>query len=1178
MKAEAQPTWIELLRRLAPLLSADLFSRLRAVSSPADLQADEARSLAAALQEAIGELDTLHHTLTTFLPRYLLDLAPTPGEPHGELLEGTFIFADVTGFTALTGELSKRGSEGREEMNRLMSALFGALLDPLLTSGGDLLIFAGDAALAYFPADPQGRDVRWATRTALRLVEGIADFAQLETPYGTFSLTMSAGVERGRAYAAVVGTPQRMELLVSGGATQAANAAEAEADPSQVFCGPVARAMLSPDEFAMQGGVVHGLLHGELDDYEAIPPARRRGRFSAIFSRRVPDLIEHLAQVLTPVENLVPFLPDDVLAQIIRHEDVRQHPPVAVQFVNVMGLEELALGGSPELATAALQRYFVQAHEIVTDREGMISQVDTYARGFTLLNPFGAPTHHEGVPRLAASAALELARTLRRVNDEFALDPPLTQRTGLTYDRIFTGEIGYRHRREYVVAGPAVNLAARLMGKAEPGQIVLDPLAWEAVKSDFCAVDLPPIPLKGIAQPVPRFALQGLARGRGLHLTDYPLAGREEELARLEIRLQQACAGRGGALALLGEAGIGKTRLTGALAQSAQRQGMVVLHGRCQPFSQSTPYAPWTNLVADWCALDQEQPVAERRRTLQEWLADFDLAPALPLLADLLGLPPAVDLAARATQARPSAAPAPAAPQRAGGLFAALQQTDESPASAPKASGGWARLAARVEQAQGARPAAAGPSIWQVLRERADVAQVLQTLFERQARRQPTLLIVEDVQWIDDESRRILAALAAAASDWPLLLLVTTRPETDWWPGQVQAMSPLTDAGSRELAAYALRAHQLEPALADWLLARAGGSPLFILSYCRALRDSGAVVVDPTNEQAVWNGPPPDLPLSLQEILLAQVDRLTREAREVLRHGAVIGVTFPDWLLAALTDGLPAEQLEQALDVAARRALVGPPPPIHDHCFSSHSLHDAVYQTLSYSQRRRWHERVGDRLAEGDETTRYERLEQIAYHYGRSDNPLKAAHFNRRCGDKSRARQAYSAALAFYEQTLAVRDGAEVAAEQQLAREGSGDVHALRQDAAAAQAAYRSALVGAAAAVASRLQAKLALLGPLVDGDAPSELESAREALAPTEPLRAWLDAAQVWQCATRGDVAAAQALCQAALSGTCGMTESLLQEAGQKLARGEPLPPYAEFFALFARSVLKLAPGEVPC
>jgi class 3 adenylate cyclase len=1166
--------WIHLLRRLAPLLPADLFGKLRDCPDPAGLSAEATRALADDLQQAIYALGSLHHTLTNFLPRYLLDLAPTPGQPHGELLEGSFIFADVTGFTALTAELSKQGTAGLEEMNRLMSALFGALLDPLLDSGGDLLIFAGDAALACFPARPKqpaGQDARWATRTALRLVEAISDFAHIQTPYGDFSLTMSAGVERGQALAAVVGARQRMELLISGGPVQGAMQAEGKAEPGQVSVGPGILPFLRSDEFDVRGHVVAGIHGGELGDYEPVPPARRRG-LATIFSRRIPDLIEQLQHALVQVETLAPFIPPVIFAQIARGEDFRQHPPVAIQFVNVLGIEDLALGpGGPELATAVLQRYFVQAQEIITDRRGILNQMDPYAKGFVLLNPFGAPTHYEGAPGLAASAALELARALERVNQEFHLDPPLIQRAGMTYDRIFTGEIGYRQRREYVVAGPSVNLAARLMSKAEPGQIVLDPTAWQAVERDFRAETLPPIPLKGISKPVPRFALQGLRRGRGLHLNDYPLTGRQEQLAVLEERLAQAIAGRGGALALTGQAGIGKSRLIAALAHSAQQQGMVILTSCCRPFAQTTPYYPWKDLVSQWFELDEAVSPDARRQQLQTRLVELDLVPSLPAFADLLGLP-TIDL--RSCTVQPQArqvSPTTRPEQPSRGLFAALQKQAEQ-RTEPQAVG-WSILAERAAEAKVSRPQDARSSIWQALRERASIPQALHLLLERQARRQPTLLVIEDIQWMDPDSREALEAIITAISEWPLFLLVTARPETDWTADQLQLLH-LSDHSSQALAASALGAARLEPELAQWLLARASGSPLFILTYCRALQDANAVVVDPENGEALRSAPPPPLPLSLQELMLAQVDRLGRNVRETLRRGAIIGVTFPTWLLTHLCQEiLPSASLSEALEYASRRGLIAPPPPQQAHTFSSHSLHDAVYDTLSHALRREWHEQAGDYLAQTDESVRYERLEQIAYHYSHSGNPYKAAHFTRLAGDKARTCQADEAALQFYAHTLAITDGQKVASEQRLAQEGTGDVYALRGQTGPAAAAYQNALheTPSASADEHRLKTKLALLAPLGGATDTHPLQRAQKSLPASDPFQPWLAAAQVWLHAERDKVDTAIAACRELLLTVGEPVRSLLAASLKNLEEGKPLPPYADFFALLALSCLRL-------
>jgi hypothetical protein len=288
----------------------------------------------------------------------------------------------------------------------------------------------------------------------------------------------------------------------------------------------------------------------------------------------------------------------------------------------------------------------------------------------------------------------------------------------------------------------------------------------------------------------------------------------------------------------------------------------------------------------------------------------------------------------------------------------------------------------------------------------------------------------------------------------------------------------------------------------------------------------------------------------------------------------VIGVNFPAWLLTDLCEGaLRPRQLSGALDQTARRSITGPPPPAPDYSFSSQSLHDAVYATLSHATRREWHELAGDFLAQADEVVRYERLEQIAYHYARCDDAYKSAHFNRLAGDKARARQANESALAFYGQTLSAKDGARVIVEHRLAYEGIGDIRALRNEIRMAQEAYRSALPEADSLDVVRLQAKLAILSPLVGAGDQGALEQAAQALLPSDALKLWLDAAQVWLCAER-DMGESAQLCRAMIPAAGEPVGSLLREALSSLEDGESLPPYADFFALFARSCLLYPSG----
>jgi predicted ATPase len=733
----------------------------------------------------------------------------------------------------------------------------------------------------------------------------------------------------------------------------------------------------------------------------------------------------------------------------------------------------------------------------------------------------------------------------------------------LTYARIFTGETGYRHRREYVVAGPAVNLAARLMAKAEPGQIVLDGSAWSAVQGDFLAEELPSISLKGITEPAQRFLLQGVRKARGLRTSYYPLVGREREQAALETLLDEAVAGRGGALVLVGEAGSGKNRLASHVVDHARRRGMAVLTGRCRPFLQMTPYAPWKDLIEDWLEGDGGATAESRRDRLRDQLVEYDLGSLLPAFASLLGFAPA-----RAS----SQAPQPV-PEQGRDLFAALSRRTEQ----VQAGEGWGTLLAeRVAGPEGTASAQGDGehTIWQALHTRVSVSHALDSLLERLTQRQPTLVVIADVQWADADSLKLLRAIAKTAHAHPLLVLATAETIADWEDDRI-VLSSLSDDETVELAGLALRARRLEPDLATWLLDRANGNPLFIVTYCRALRDAGAVVVDASSDEAHWSGPPPPLPLSLHELLLAQVEQTGKSTQEALRRGATLGVTFPAWLHAKLCeDVLSAGELTQSLDEAARRSLTAPAPPAQTYSFSSPSLHDAIYATLSHAVKQDWHRRAADSLAAADEATRHEQLERIAYHYGLSDDPLKAAHFARLAGDKARARDADEAALAFYAQSLAVLgdDGEKNAGERGLAHEGMGDVHALQGNGLQARESYQAALSVATSPDEPRLKAKLALLSPLLGPAEPGPLEEAQGLLDPSSRLRVWLTAALCWVHAQRGDVDAAARVHQNLSSSVDTEIEAYLRAMRAAAKVQEALPPYADLFALFAPAYLRSA------
>jgi len=323
----------ELYPRLRAFLPADLVACLDCEPSPDDLV------------EIVHALNSLHHNLVTYLPRSLVLSDPTPGVPSSELLEGTILFADVTGFTPLTERLREMGEEGAERLNRMINDLFTALLDPLSRSRGELLIFAGDAVQAYFPAMEEAQDAVWATRAGLRMARAIAPFDSGPTP-----LSMSVGLARGRFLAAQIGTAQRMEYLVTGEPIQQSMKAESKADPRQVVLAPGLEKVLD-DRFrltALSEGyhMVVDDLGDALGDFEVSGLSTQRRYRRRLVLEREPDTLLETAEVtLVDIERLAPFFPPNVLQRILAHQRERlfpgEHRLVAVMFVNLRGLETL---------------------------------------------------------------------------------------------------------------------------------------------------------------------------------------------------------------------------------------------------------------------------------------------------------------------------------------------------------------------------------------------------------------------------------------------------------------------------------------------------------------------------------------------------------------------------------------------------------------------------------------------------------------------------------------------------------------------------------------------------------------------------------------------------------------------------------------------------------------------
>jgi class 3 adenylate cyclase/tetratricopeptide (TPR) repeat protein len=1095
------------------------------------------------LAKVVSTLHSLHHNLGTYLPRSLVLSNPKPGVPRGQFAEGTVLFADVTGFTPLAERLRALGEEGAERLNQMINDLFTALLDPLSRSRGELLIFAGDAVQALFPAMDDAEDAVWAVRAGLRMTRAIAPFDTGPTP-----LSMSVGLARGRFFAAQTGTARRMEYLVTGGPIQRAMEAEEKAVPGQVSMAPGMEALLA-DQFrhipiADGHHAVIDDLGDDLGNFELSGlPARRRYRGRVVLDRDPAALMEAIATTLYNIETLAPFFPSNVLRRIVAHQRERlfpgEHRLVAVMFVNLRGFEALieALGPKelPQL-TAWVNRYFVEAQETLAGCGGLVTHVDPYAKGFTLLCPFGAPLADEETPHRATAAALRLNEKLRSLNRDLqaalrdqvpdqAEELQLTHHIGITYGPIYTGQVGWQERREYVVVGDDVNLSARLMSKSQPDQILISGWVHDRVRQAFECRPLEPMKLKGKAKPVTVYAVERRVPASAwlVEAAVGQLVGRDEELTSLDRAMDALEEGRGGVLTLVGETGMGKSRLVAELAGRARYWNVTLLAGRCLSYAQSSPYAPWIEGLWRWFELDTAADKAERRARVSQALKRLGLGQLAETFWTLLGLPQAeASTPLRRTFSRPQGR------QGRLNLYSILQERIAQ--ATPAHQDLHLTLAWRLAEHDPAL-AVGIPSLWEHLGQRIHPDQALLTLFKEIARQdKPVLFIVEDLQWADQASWTALVNLARATSSHPVLLLVTARLDQieKHWQAETGAerliLTGLSQADTGRLATrliMSIMAREAAPELVSWLHRRTRGNPLFASQLLRALIGTAALSTETETGRVTLSKTLPSLPLSVREIMLSRVDQLPEETRAVVKLASVIGDIVSWDLLTHLSPkaGSVSEvRLAEHLKTLAERSLLAPAPPATEFTFVHPLLQEAVYSSVPYAQRRHWHRAIADYLAQKDVETVHQHLEALAYHYNRSDAPKLGVQYNRLAGDKARARQVWDEALGYYQATIDITGlDAELGQERSLAYECLGDVYALTERYVEAASAYEAALAEAVETPhTARLEGKLGLVCPLLDSmdEATQRMERAWDELDDEDgdaPLRPWLAAALGW-------------------------------------------------------------------
>lgn len=893
---------------------------------------------------------------------------------------GSALFADISGFTPLTESLVRAygPQRGAEQLLIVLNSIYDALVAEVAGRRGSVIVYSGDAITCWFDDAPlgaagggtaDGEPARSGAATravacAAALQRAMEAFRSVQVGDDTVALAVKVAVTTGPAVRAVVGDPsiQLIDTLAGDTVRRLADA-EHHADAGEVVIDEATAEVLgdaldvvewresteAPDErFAVVAGLRTTVALDpwpEVADDEIDASVQRRWMIPPVADRLDTGLGEFLTEL---------------------------RPAVSL-FMRFDGID---YDGDPQ-AAEHLDTLVRATQAVLLRFDAFILQVTIGDKGSYINTTFGAPIAHGDDAVRAVTAALELRD----------LDAPsvTSLQIGIAQGRTRAGACGATTRRCYGVMGDPVNLSARLMSRAADREILVEAAVRRAAAVPFHWEDLPPITVKGKAQPIEVAHVTGQRQRSGNRLRGrsytLPLFGRTEQLDVLTSTLDRALGGRGQVVGLVGDAGMGKSRLVAEVLQRAEARGATCYGGECQSFGLNAGYHVWHAVWRDVFELDGNDTADEQQRRLATLLDRID--PALTERLPLLGA--AVNL-----------------------VIPDNELTESFDAALRKAS-----LEALLVEVFRARVREVGP----------------------------TVLVIEDAHWLDPLSHDLLEVIGRAVADLPVFVLTVYRPpEAGFLVGPKVSRLPhftevrmdrLADADVRSLAVAKLRVLQGRgatgaPPVADDLLdlicARAEGNPFYIEELVNYLDDRGIDTSSPDALRQV------QLPDSLHSLILGRIDQLTEDQRTLLKVASVIGRLFQVAMLWGVyrPSADPAE-LQRLLDRLEEHDLttVDSPEPELAYLFKHVLTQEVAYETLAFATRAVLHEEIARYI----ETHRSAQIEQhldlLAHHYDRTENVPKRREYLGRAGGAARAAYANVAAVDYFERLLPLVEGAE---------------------------------------------------------------------------------------------------------------------------------------------------------
>ncbi|MGE5462916.1 MAG: AAA family ATPase, partial [Syntrophothermus sp.] len=935
----------------------------------------------------------LTELLASYVPKLIQNRVaanPSPIEvPVSEDMQAAILFADISGFTLLTEHLAERGPAGVETLARILNEYFGQLIDIIHDYGGDVVKFAGDAVIAVWPivandvaaggtgeGGPISRADLWqwtmrASECAVTVRERLTNY-QVEGA----SLYLKLAVSTGHILAAHVGGVfSRWEFLLTGNPLIELGIANNLARAGEILITPSAWRLIrndavgKPTEFELRDAIAQGGLLEKLNKPSSISTAKRK--------IQIPDGGEN---------SLRAYIPGAIINRLSAGQSswIAELRRVSVLFINLPDIDQ-----ETKLETAQNIARLIQRS--IYRYEGSINKINVDDKGITIVAALGLPPFsHEDDPARSVQAALLIRGELNTLK--------VRSHIGVTTGRIFCGSVGNDSRREYTIIGNAVNLSARLMTAAGGmDQIILkygvsilcDRVTYEAAKEVVEFEFEPPQMVKGRIEPVEVFHPVALKKSVMRPKTD--LIGRQEEKALIANALQEFSRGEPHqTLVLIGEAGIGKSRLFEDLVRQAESLNVNMFNGAGDTIEKNNPYYSWRPVFNRIFGIEEFTTKSEYSDEIRKLIQANVLRKLTEIDADLARYMPLLDVV----------------------LPIQIPDNEFTSAMSGEIRGG-------------------------------NIRELLTTILSFEARKAPLVLVMEDLHWFDSGSWALLVDIQQKVR--PILLAVNTRPLPE--PAPIQFKQILDMPQTRLIKLEAMMLDDVEalvcqrlgvksipPMIGRLIREKSEGHPFFAEELAYALRDSGILVIE-NHECRMYsrliNFEDLTLPDTLQAAITNRIDSLAPSQQLTLKVASVIGRIFALRALQAIhpiDSDKPA--LRDYMENLTRLSLilVESETPDLAYIFKHAVTQEVAYNLMLFSQRRQLHQAVAEWIEQSNRNNIQSYYSLLAYHWSQAAempdsvrNYLairKATEYLEKAGDQAMDNYANQEAIQFYTQAL----------------------------------------------------------------------------------------------------------------------------------------------------------------